>query len=170
MYTITRQIGIDAGHRVTTHGSKCKNLHGHRYKIEATCSAGDLISSGEQEGMVLDFGFLKQAMMETIDDPYDHGMILWIDDPWLYEIFLPSADEMLKKTIAESMSTVEVAYFAKSTMGKLAIVANIPTAENLAELWFNLLVPRVVVLSEGAAALTKIRVWETPNCYADYTP
>ena len=34
---LTRRIGIDMGHRVPDHGSKCRNPHGHRYEILATC-------------------------------------------------------------------------------------------------------------------------------------
>ena len=63
LYTVARQIGIDAGHRIQTHGSKCRHLHGHRYLIEAVCEAGHLHQGGEQTDMVLDFGFLKEEMM-----------------------------------------------------------------------------------------------------------
>ncbi|MFW8587824.1 6-carboxytetrahydropterin synthase [Rhizobium beringeri] len=55
---ITREIGIDAAHRIPHHESKCHNLHGHRYKIAATC-VGPLCGDGEQTGMVLDFRFLE---------------------------------------------------------------------------------------------------------------
>ncbi len=65
MYTMSREIGIDAGHRVPTHGSKCKNLHGHRYTIQAICKAGFLQSEGEQKAMVIDFGFLKEEMLSA---------------------------------------------------------------------------------------------------------
>ena len=41
-FIVRRQIGIDAGHRVMTHGSKCRNMHGHRYTIEAHCQTGQM--------------------------------------------------------------------------------------------------------------------------------
>ena len=59
-HLIRRRIEIDAGHRVPHHASKCCNLHGHRYVIEALCN-GPLAEAGEQTGMVLDFGFLKEG-------------------------------------------------------------------------------------------------------------
>ena len=59
-HLISREISIDAGHRVTEHTSKCRNLHGHRYTIQAWCS-GPLFSEGEQGGMVLDFGFIVKT-------------------------------------------------------------------------------------------------------------
>ena len=57
-YQITRGISIDAGHRVPHHHSKCRNIHGHRYEIQAVCR-GPLQNSGSQQGMVLDFAFLN---------------------------------------------------------------------------------------------------------------
>ncbi|RZM10640.1 MAG: 6-carboxytetrahydropterin synthase, partial [Sphingomonas sp.] len=60
------------------HGSKCHNLHGHRYRIEAWCR-GPLFAAGEQTGMVLDFGFLKDEMMRTIDARFDHAFMLCVD-------------------------------------------------------------------------------------------
>lgn len=140
-HEITRQIGIDAGHRVPFHGSKCRHLHGHRYTIEATCR-GKLIAAGEQSGMVLDFGFLKDEMMSVIDAPADHAMLIWRGDE-----LLPALQPLC---------------------GKLLVVPCIPTAENLAAYWFEKLAERVRIRSEGNAYLSRIRVHETPNCFADY--
>ena len=70
-FRITRFIEIDAGHRIMTHGSKCRHLHGHRYRIEAECAAKAVQPDGVQTGMVLDFGFLKEEMVEIIDRPCD---------------------------------------------------------------------------------------------------
>lgn len=144
-YRITRQIGIDAGHRVTNHHSGCKNLHGHRYTIEATVE-GVLAQSGSQEGMAggLDFSFLKEEMMREIHEPCDHGLILWIKDPF-----------------CSLLSTLE---------SKLYFMDKVPTAENLAEHWGRRLVPRVVERSGGQARLVGLRVHETPNCFADWYP
>ena len=66
-FSITRSIGVDCGHRVMTHGSKCKSIHGHRGTIEVTCAGPALHLSGEQSEMVVDFGFLKDAMINVID-------------------------------------------------------------------------------------------------------
>ncbi len=169
-YEITRQIGIDAGHRVTTHGSKCKNVHGHRYTIEATCVADVLIPDGEQQGMVLDFGFLKEEMMDHIDRPCDHGMILWVEDP-LLDVFVPQGfrgsikHDIKKHNLASLLVDSDL-----TLIGKLYVVPFVPTAEHLAEHWFDLLKPRVHERSSGAAYLHSITVWETPNCRARYEP
>ncbi len=142
-FQITREIGIDAGHRVPQHGSKCRSLHGHRYTVQATCR-GPLITGGEQDGMVLDFGFLKEEMMAEIDGPCDHALILWHQD------------------------TLVDALLGQEGCTKLYLVPFSPTAENLAKHWFGRLAPRVSARSQGAAALVNLRVLETPNCWADY--
>ncbi len=166
MYTITREIGIDAGHRVMTHGSKCRNLHGHRYKIQATCIANELHTEGEQTDMVLDFGFLKEEMMNEIDSPCDHGFIFCIDDPWLAN-FLDYESRRAARTVIKRGGCCPISA-DHSEMGKLYVVPFIPTAEKLAEHWFMRLAPRVAERSGAKASLLRMCVWETPNCYAEF--
>ena len=89
-FSITRSIGVDYGHRVMTHGSKCKSIHGHRGTIEVTCTGSSLHQSGEQSEMVLDFGFLKEVMMNVIDKSIDHGFVACIDDKELLTHLLPA--------------------------------------------------------------------------------
>lgn len=179
-HTITRDIGIDMGHRVTHHGSKCQSLHGHRYKITAICSGG-LFSGGEQEGMVLDFGFLKDEMMETIDKFCDHGTVLWDKDE-LVDIIYPESRELLKDIYAHALDQKKLQKQKEISLiggsfaipqgickaGKLVITPFVPTAENLARWWFDLLLPRVIERSDGRATLQELQVWETPNCSASY--
>jgi hypothetical protein len=81
-FLIDRKIGIDAAHRVHLHGSKCGQLHGHRYSVHAVCS-GSLAEGGEEDSMVMDFGFLKDEMISVIDNCCDHGPILSEKDPLL---------------------------------------------------------------------------------------
>jgi 6-pyruvoyltetrahydropterin/6-carboxytetrahydropterin synthase len=160
---ITREIGIDAGHRVTYHGSKCRNLHGHRYTIQATLR-GELATSGAGEGMVMDFGFLKELMMQFIDGHCDHALILWSEDP-LLKVFLPDEERV---TALEGVKKFGGYTGDSSICGKLYVVPFVPTAENLARHWFHLMRERVDMRTNYRAKLVKIRVWETPNSFADY--
>ena len=100
-HRITREIGIDAGHRVPDHGSKCRNIHGHRYRVLATCE-GPLARVGEQTGMVLDFGFLKEEMMTQIDAPCDHGMIMAASDTLTRGMFSVGPTAIIAQDIAET--------------------------------------------------------------------
>lgn len=167
-YTISREIPIDAGHRVPTHGSKCKNLHGHRYKIQAMCTSASLHKEGEQKDMTLDFGFLKEEMMEVIDKDCDHGLILWVQDP-LLKYLIPDLD--IRETVANVVASrghCLVPYDCVVENQKLYLILGIPTAEILAQHWFERLEPRVSERSYGVAALLEIKVHETPNCVATY--
>jgi 6-pyruvoyltetrahydropterin/6-carboxytetrahydropterin synthase len=170
-YRIRRQIGIDAGHRIRLHGSKCRHLHGHRYTIEAVCEADQLAGEGEQAGMVLDFAFLKDEMIGQIDAPCDHGFIAELADIELLAMFTPA--EAGRVEFVEKLDTaVREQGFAvpdHTALGtKLYVIPVPPTAENLARHWFERLAPRVAARSEGRARLARVVVWETPNCAAEW--
>lgn len=167
-YSITRSIEIDMGHRIPTHGSKCWNLHGHRYKIYATVQSSTLINEGEQSGMVLDFSFLKNAMMGQIHDFCDHGLCLWVRDPWL-PTFIKRRHHLA--VCEEVVKTQEYFYVDESKIEeqtKLLIIGTLPTAEALAEFWFKRMIAGILQLSGGKAHLTQVTVFETPNCWAAY--
>ena len=168
-HTITRRIEIDAGHRVPHHESKCANLHGHRYVIEATCK-GARATDGEQTGMVLDFGFLKQAMMEHIHEPCDHRFIFAVWDKVCFDLFFGTMPRLKPAMLEEIRTSRHQAGSFTGASGQLFYVTNFsPTAENLARHWFHRLAPDVVQLSNNRAWLTRMRVHETPNCFADYS-
>lgn len=167
-HLISREIGIDAGHRVMDHRSKCHNLHGHRYRIEAWCR-GPLFGAGEQTGMVLDFGFLKDEMMHAIDAPFDHAFILCVDDPLCRTMFgLDDAEPA--RAVDEAVARDGVFQGAGRDGMQICVLAVVPTAENLAKLWFDLLAPRVALRTSEQATLVCLKVWETPNCWASYGP
>ena len=171
-FKITREIGIDAGHRVPDHGSKCRNLHGHRYTIQATCE-GELAESGEEKGMVMDFGFLKEEMMNEIDKYCDHGMILYMNDPWvpfLVDGYKMSGLEWHDRCLEQGSFPINQLGNALNRVPgcKFYLVPFIPTAENLARHWYERLSPCIKNRSGSRAKLTNIRVFETPNCWSDY--
>ena len=160
---ITRKIEIDAGHRIPDHRSKCKNVHGHRYVIEATCS-GELFTEGEQQGMVLDFGFLKEEMVREIDDPCDHGMILYRKDPLVARIKNSRASY---DTMMSAFDNQRIGWYPTITvLGKTYFIDSVPTAENLAAHWFVRMNGAVKRRSQQQATLERIKVFETPNCWA----
>src|SRR5689334_56372 len=151
---ISRQIEFDAGHRVPNHASKCKNPHGHRYVVEATID-GDLnqTAGDSQEGMVLDFGFLKRLLMEHVHDVLDHGSICYEGD-LRYAISLGEAYE-------EDGSWVNRAAGEENRYGWKVIVVNfVPTAENLAIWVAQQIGPHIPVLTGERAVLDTVSVWE----------
>ncbi|MCA1908145.1 MAG: 6-carboxytetrahydropterin synthase [Magnetospirillum sp.] len=170
-YRISRRIDIDAGHRIMTHGSKCRHIHGHRYGIEAVCEAASLHHDGEQTDMVLDFGFLKEEMLRAVDEPCDHGFIAALADMELLTMFAPPG-----RDIAEWLAALEIQVREKGEAvttdtrmkTKLCVVPFQPTAECLARHWYVKLSGPVRERSGGAARLVLVRVFETPNCAAEY--
>lgn len=172
-FVATRKFAIDAAHRVSTHGSKCKNIHGHRYEIEASCEAGGgvLRQQGHQMDMVVDFSFLKEEMINHIETPCDHGMIASLHDIELLKTFCAEGQAFEKwhqKLETDIIKTGFALTEDTRMQTKLYVIAFQPTAERLAEHWFNRLALPVEERSQQRARLQRIRVWETPNCYADY--
>lgn len=161
---ITRQIGIDAGHRIPNHLSKCRNIHGHRYQIYVTIS-GEIEREGSEQGMAggMDFSFLKEEMMDKIDKYCDHCLILWIDDPLL--------DHLVDRTNPDNLiyvSPTQLIYNSQIS-GRICVINYVPTAENLARHWYDELEKSIFQRSYGKATLAGIRVDETPNCSAHYS-
>ncbi|PKU23724.1 6-carboxytetrahydropterin synthase [Telmatospirillum siberiense] len=170
-FTVSRQISIDAGHRVMTHGSKCRHLHGHRYTIEATCLADHLQDVGEQSDMVFDFGFLKEAMAAEIDAPCDHGFLAHVEDFELLDMFCPETADAIEwiRAIRQAVRQDGHHLTTETRMEtKLYVLDVNPTAEQLSRHWFNRLKPVVTARSGGVAKLQEIIVWEPPHCRAAY--
>jgi 6-pyruvoyltetrahydropterin/6-carboxytetrahydropterin synthase len=177
-FSITRSIGVDYGHRVMTHGSKCRSIHGHRGNIEVTCAGPALHSSGEQSHMVFDFGFLKDVMMNVVDRSIDHGFIACIDDHELLRHLIPDKENSGETAVIMKSALDKNGYWLSSEEHgdkirtllntKLYVIPYVPTSERLAEHFFNRLRNPVHEHSNGIGELTNLRFWETPNCYADY--
>lgn len=150
MFRITKQVELDAGHRVPSHKGKCRNVHGHRYKVVAELELDDIRKPGQSDdGMVADFGDIKKVMTEYIHDPYDHKLILWQDDP------------LVKAGLVE---------FLDSNGGlEVTLVPTVPTAENLAKVWFFTMAMALGVHMIDVR-LVNVGVWETPTSYAEYSP
>lgn len=73
---ITKQFSFETGHALYGYDGKCKNVHGHSYKLEVTV-IGTPISdnSNVKFGMVIDFGDLKKIVKEEIVDVFDHATV-----------------------------------------------------------------------------------------------
>lgn len=172
-FTLSRRIAFDAGHRIMTHGSKCRNLHGHRYQVEATCAAHHVHTDGEQEGMVVDFGFLKEDMLRLIADPCDHGFIVALADIELLKMFAPTDESFTdwQNGVRQTVTRHGAALTDRTRLStKLYVVPFQPTAEQLARHWYELLAPTVIQRSADLARLVAVQVHETPNCIACYQP
>lgn len=73
---ITKQFSFETGHALYGYDGKCKNVHGHSYKLSVTV-IGKPISdtSNVKYGMVIDFSDLKKIVREEIVDIFDHATV-----------------------------------------------------------------------------------------------
>ena len=73
---ITKQFSFETGHALYGYDGKCKNVHGHSYKLSVTV-IGKPISdiTNVKFGMVIDFSDLKKIVREEIVDVFDHATV-----------------------------------------------------------------------------------------------
>ncbi len=67
---VTRSFTFEAAHRLPWHPGRCRDLHGHSYRLEVTVE-GRVAESG----MVLDFDDLKAVVQREVVARYDHTFL-----------------------------------------------------------------------------------------------
>lgn len=73
---ITKRFSFEAGHALYGYDGKCKNLHGHSYKLSVTVIGAPITDKTNPKfGMVIDFTDLKRIVIEEIIDKFDHSTI-----------------------------------------------------------------------------------------------
>ena len=111
--SVTRTFTFEAAHQLPWHEGKCRQLHGHSYRLEVTVEG----PIGEQ-GIVVDFADIKRVVERDVIDVYDHRYL----------------NELLDN----------------------------PTAELIAaEIW--------KVVESADLAVSRIRLWETPDSFVEVT-
>ncbi len=144
MLTITRKLEFDAGHRIPDHRSMCRNVHGHRYVLEITLMGTPIKTPGASDrGMVMDFAQVKTLALEHLVNLWDHAFLVYQGDQPM-RAFLDSLPDH-----------------------KTVVLECIPTAENLASLAFNTLSPLYAAHYGTHLKLSRVRLYETPNCWAE---
>lgn len=142
--SITRRLEFDSGHRIPNHDGQCRHLHGHRYAIEVTLTGEVADHPGKaDDGMVLDFGDIKRLTNQYVVEPWDHAFLVAKEDEKL------------------------VSFLASLPNHKTVIMEHVPTVENLATTAFAILQPVFNKAFGGRLKLSAVRLYETPNCWAD---
>lgn len=112
MYYLKTEQSFDSAHFLKDYQGKCKNLHGHRWRVTAEIKGEAVNEDPQTRGMLVDFDELKSSL-KTFCDELDHSLI--------YE-----RDSLLPATLAafqaEKFKTIEVCFR--------------PTAENFARYFF----------------------------------
>lgn len=69
--SIAKSFTFETAHALPNHSSKCKNLHGHSYRLEVFVE-GPVQTDGSEEGMVIDFARLSEVVEREITSQWDH--------------------------------------------------------------------------------------------------
>ncbi len=73
---ITKQFSFETGHALYGYDGKCKNVHGHSYKLSVTVIGKPISDNTNVKfGMVIDFTDLKKIVKEEIVDAFDHATV-----------------------------------------------------------------------------------------------
>lgn len=79
---ITKEFTFETGHALHGYDGKCRNVHGHSYKLAVTVIGQPIMDSGNVKyGMVIDFGDLKKIVKEEVVDPFDHATVFNKNSP-----------------------------------------------------------------------------------------
>ncbi len=74
---ITKEFQFEMAHALLGYDGPCKNIHGHSYKLDVTVLGSvKENTSDSDEGMVVDFGIIKNIVKKMIVDEYDHSLVL----------------------------------------------------------------------------------------------
>ena len=139
---ITKKFTFEAGHALYGHDGKCKNIHGHSYKLSVTV-LGDPIhnSNNPKYGMIIDFSDLKKIVKEEIVTRFDHATIFNKNTPHL-----------------------ELANNLKSMGHNVVLVDYQPTSEMLVLDFANKIKKRL----PNNIKLFSLKLQETATCYAEW--
>ncbi|GAB4246384.1 MAG: 6-carboxytetrahydropterin synthase QueD [Thermoleophilia bacterium] len=103
--SVTKILSFDAAHSLPDHEGKCRNLHGHSYRVEVTV-AGEIRRQGPARGMVMDFSELEERAERLIVEPLDHRFLNEVVD------FPPTAERlalwMMERLRADGLPVVRI--------------------------------------------------------------
>lgn len=113
MFFLKSEASFDAAHFLKDYEGKCRNIHGHRWRVVVEIKGEDLSEAVQTRGMLMDFSDLKKAVKDACDF-FDHSLI--------YE------KDSLKETTIKALLDENF---------KLNEVPFRPTAENFSQFFFK---------------------------------
>ncbi len=139
---ITKQFSFETGHALYGYDGKCKNVHGHSYKLSVTVIGKPIVNRNDVKfGMVIDFTDLKKIVKEEIVDQFDHATVF-----------------------NETTPHIELAKELKTRGHHVILVDYQPTSENMVIDFAQRIKNR---LPEGIA-LFSLKLQETDSSFAEW--
>jgi len=118
---ITKKFNFETGHALYGYDGKCRNVHGHSYKLSVTVIGRPITDTTHVKlGMVIDFGDLKKIVKEEIVDEFDHATVFNKNTPHV-ELAQELTDRGHNVILADYQPTSEnmVLDFAEKIMARL---------------------------------------------------
>lgn len=139
---ITKQFSFETGHALYGYDGKCKNVHGHSYKLSVTVIGTPITDpTNVKFGMVIDFTDLKKIVREEIVDIFDHATVFNQNTPH-----------------------IELAEELKSRDHHVILVNYQPTSENMVIDFAAKIKARL----PQSIALHSLRLQETDSSFAEW--
>ena len=88
---LTKQFDFQMAHALDGYDGKCRNIHGHNYKLFVTVESPapdniygncSLQNDNPKRGMVMDFGDIKRLVEINIIEPFDHAFVVPQNSPF----------------------------------------------------------------------------------------
>ena len=154
---------------------KCLHRHGHRGKIVAYLTAGELTAASKN--MVIDFNDMK-IMTKFIDDTLDHKYLIDISDPANYDTFHHFWDNVnnsfkdnvlvlkeeghliIKEELYNNMPQSMIDKYSS-----YVILPFVPTSENLSKWMYDVMTSK---MNNTGVKVYKIEWYETPKSRATF--
>ena len=139
---ITKLFSFETGHALYGYDGKCRNVHGHSYKLSVTVIGTPIQDANHVKfGMVIDFSDLKTIVKEEIVSVFDHATVFNKNTPH-----------------------VELARELEQRGHKVLLVDYQPTSEMMVQDFARKIIPR---LPDGVR-LHSLRLQETESSYAEW--
>lgn len=147
MHQIKTQLrDFSAAHRlIKGYQGKCRNLHGHDYRVFLSFSSTKL----DEHDFVTDFSDIKALCCQWVTDNWDHGILVSSDDKDLLDFAIKHSQKHF--VFNNGVNT---------------------TVEVLSQYLFDILNPMVqthLTKKNAHIKLDEVEIWETQNACARYT-
>lgn len=139
---VTKSFNFETAHALYGYDGKCRNIHGHSYKLFVTVMGTPNQNSNDPKfGMVIDFGDIKRIVKTEVVDRFDHSILLNVNSP--------------HKELGEKLS---------SEGHKVIFTDYQPSCENMLIDMVNLIRPKL----KSSIDLQSVRLHETETSYAEW--
>jgi len=138
---VTKKFHFEMAHALLGYDGLCHNIHGHTYNLEVTLIGEPRNEPGHpRDGMVMDFGRLKNIVKSKIVDIFDHALVI------------------NAATSKEKIKSFEIA------TERLIVLDFQPTSENLLSYFAEILQPEL----PDNVSLFSLRLYETATSFAEW--